>query len=108
MPILEITQDNFATQVEASAKPVLVEFTAPWCGYCKRLNPVFNAVAEAFVDKMIVGTINVDEHEPLEDRFEVMTIPTLMLFTEGQPGTPLVNPGSRAQIDMWLSEQGVK
>lgn len=108
MPIITVTNDNFKTEVEGSDKPVLVDFWAPWCGYCRRLMPVIDAVASSYEDKLVVGKLNVDDNEELEDRFEVMTIPTLLLFRDGRAGRPLVNPGSRAEIEKWLSEQGIE
>lgn len=107
MAIFNVTKENFNNEVEGASKPVLVDFWAPWCGYCKRIMPVVDAVAAQYEDKLIVGKLNVDENEELEDRYEVMTIPTLLLFKNGQAGEPLVNPGSRAEIERWLNEQGV-
>ncbi len=108
MSIISVTKDNFVSEVQQADKAVLIDFWAPWCGYCKRIAPVVEAVAGNYEDKLIFGKINVDEQEELEDRFEVMTIPTLLLFKDGKPGAPLVNPGSRADIDRWLSEQGIQ
>lgn len=107
MSIITVTKDNFSNEVLRTGKPVLVDFWAPWCGYCRRLSTVIDTVADSFQDKLVVGKVNVDEQKELEDRFEVMTLPTLLLFKDGKAGEPLVNPGSRAEIDRWLNEQGV-
>ncbi|HHT17940.1 MAG TPA: thioredoxin [Papillibacter sp.] len=108
MPVLTVSKENFEKDVLQSEKPVVVDFWAPWCGYCKRLMPVIDALAEDSADKLHVAKLDVDENEELEDRYEVMTIPTLILFQKGKAGEPLVNPGSRAEIDDWLRSQGIE
>jgi thioredoxin 1 len=107
MAIIDVTKDNFVNEVQGAGKPVLIDFWAPWCGYCRRLSPVIDTVDGSYKDKLIVGKVNVDEQEELENRFEVMTLPTLLLFQDGKAGAPLINPGSRTEIDRWLSEQGI-
>jgi len=108
MSIIIVTKDNFSNEVREGGKPVLIDFWAPWCGYCKRLSPVIDTVAGSYEDKLVVGKVNVDEQEELEGRYEVMTLPTLLLFKDGKAGEQLVNPGSKAEIDRWLNEQGVQ
>ena len=108
MPIRTVSSENFERDVLQAEKPVLAEFWAPWCGYCRRLGPVIQALAEEAGEGLVVAQINVDENDELETRFEVMTIPTLILFREGKAGQPLVNPASRAEIDEWLSAQGIE
>ena len=73
--ILTITAENFEKEVLQSALPVLVDFWAPWCVYCRRIEPAVEELAEDTEGKLVVGKVNVDEQEALADRFGVETIP---------------------------------
>ena len=80
---IEITTDNFEEVVLNNDKPVLVDFWASWCGPCKMLAPVVEEFADE-QDDVVVGKINVDEHPLLASKYGIMTIPTLMLFKDGE------------------------
>ena len=80
---LVITKENFESEVLKSDKPVLVDFWAAWCGPCKMLSPVIDEIAEERSD-IKVGKINVNEQPELASQFAVMSIPTLIVFKNGE------------------------
>jgi thioredoxin 1 len=83
MSVINLTLENFEAEVIKSDKPVLVDFWAPWCGPCRMLSPVVDEIAEETTD-IKVGKVNVDEQEELAMRFGIMSIPTLIVFKNGE------------------------
>ena len=83
MAVVTITKENFEQEVLQSAKPVLLDFWASWCGPCRMLSPVVDEVAEERTD-VKVGKVNVDEQPELAGEFGVMSIPTLLVFEQGK------------------------
>ncbi|MBQ4273985.1 MAG: thioredoxin [Clostridia bacterium] len=84
MAVINITLENFEAEVIKSEKTVLVDFWAPWCGPCRMLSPVVDEIGEERTD-IKVGKVNVDEQEELAMRFGIMSIPTLIVFKNGEP-----------------------
>lgn len=83
--IEKISESNFKPEVLEAAQPVLVDFTAVWCGPCKMLDPVVKQLAEQWNGKVKVMKLDVDDHPQLAMEYQVMGVPTLMLFKNGQP-----------------------
>jgi thioredoxin 1 len=82
--LLEVNDSTFEEEVVKSDKPVLVDFWAPWCAPCHMLTPTIEELAEEYDDKYKVFKLNVDESPQTAARFGVMSIPTLILFKEGE------------------------
>ena len=80
---IKITNFTFDEQVSSNSQPVLVDFWAEWCGPCRMLSPTIDQIAEEYDGKVTVGKINIDEEPELARRFGVMSIPTLILFKDG-------------------------
>ncbi len=84
MAVVKITADNFEEEVINSKIPVLIDFWATWCGPCQMQGPVVDEAADEFAGKLKVGKINVDEEGSLAQKYSVMSIPTLILFENGE------------------------
>jgi thioredoxin 1 len=82
--MIEVNETNFTEIVENSDIPVLVDFWAPWCGPCKALTPTVEKIAQELEGKLKVVKINIDEAPAIAGKYSVMSIPTLILFKDGQ------------------------
>ena len=83
--IVHVNEDNFQSEVLQASQPVLVDFTAVWCGPCKMLDPVVKQLAAEWAGKVKVVKLDVDDNPNLTMQYQVMGVPTLMLFVDGQP-----------------------
>lgn len=94
----EITTADFDAIVTGSDKPVLVDFWASWCGPCRALGPVVEQIGEEMADRLTVYKCNVDDEGALAQRFGIMSIPTLILFKNGQPVHTIVGSMAKAAL----------
>lgn len=100
--IKHVTDSSFEADVLQSAKPVLVDYWAEWCGPCKMIAPALDDAAVTFADRLDIAKINIDENQQIPSQYGVRGIPTLMLFKEGQVVATKVGALSKSQLAAFI------
>ena len=103
MTAVNMTAELFH-QAVTDNKPVLVEFWAPWCVYCRRITPAMSKIAEQYADTLVVGQVNIDDEPQLAVKEQIEVIPTLVLYQNGQALGSIVAPESKAKIEQFIQE----
>ena len=85
-------------------KPVLVDFWAPWCSYCRRIGPAFDKIADQFGEELVVAKVNIDEAQALAKAEQIEVIPTLVLYRGGKAIGSIVAPDSKAAIESFIRD----
>ena len=99
-----VSDANFAEEILKADKPALVDFWAPWCGPCKALGPVVEALADEYRDRVKVGKINIDDNPKTAADYGVRSIPTLILFKEGKVLDTLIGLVPKDRLETFLKK----
>jgi thioredoxin 1 len=93
-----LTDATFDTEVSDAGTPMIVDFWAPWCGPCRMVGPVIDEIAQEHDDKVCVGKLNVDENPATAQKYGIMSIPTIILFKEGEVAKKVIGARSKADF----------
>lgn len=101
--LTSVNESSFGNEVLDAGVPVLVDFWASWCGYCNRMTPVLEEVAEESSGKIKIVKVNVDENKSLAQKYNVMSLPTMILFKDGKPAETIIGYSPKGTINSKIS-----
>lgn len=103
MATVKIDKSNFEQDVLKSAEPVVVDFWAEWCGPCKAIGPALEEISEELNGKVKIAKVNIDENPEIAAQFGIRSIPTLMMFKDGEVADQRVGAQPKSALSSWIS-----
>ena len=100
--MLQVNDTNFEQEVLKNDKPVLVDFSAVWCGSCRQIAPFVDQIAEEMASDLKIVQVDVDEAEQLAVKYDIQSLPTLLLFKEGEPKAAHVGGAGKFELVEWI------
>ena len=104
MTILEVNDNEFEEKVLNSSYPVICDFWAEWCGPCKQITPILEELSKEFNNKITIAKINIDNNPEIPSQYNIMSIPTLLLFKEGKLISNQVGLQEKITLSNWIKE----
>lgn len=102
--MINLNSELFKKYVREGSQPVLVEFSAPWCVYCRRIAPALQKLSEQLGDSVVIGQVNIDDEPLLANQERIEVIPTLILYHNGEAKGSIVAPESKAKIEEFIKK----
>ena len=102
--MMTMNNELYRKTLAESEKPVLVEFSAPWCSYCRKIEPALKKIDQQYADVLTIGQINIDDEPALTQQENIELIPTLLIYKGGKAVGSIVAPDSKAKIDAFIQE----
>ena len=104
MATVNVTDENFESEVIKAGKPVVVDFWAEWCGPCKQIAPILEEISNEMQDQVVVAKHNIDQHPNQPTKYGVRGIPTMLLFKNGELKATKVGATTKSNIVSWIKE----
>ena len=105
MPTKTVTDASFSSDVLSASGPVLVDFWAEWCTPCKAIAPALEEISNELGERVTIAKVNIDENPEAPSRYGVMSIPTMILFKDGEPAATKIGAEPKSRLQAWLEGQ---